>query len=214
MDDLELLKEIKKVRSEYGKLKGLDFIEEDMSNHKPVSFYLERIVGLKFNSFIGDNQKILTVDGSRYPYQLLLRSDIEMLISLLKKTLERYDALDISDNDIRFSKIEDIVEQHKDNLNQNNRVREKEKELIIDDLYLILDTIDNTLKIGRSKNISARLKQLQVATSHELNLLYEIKGKGFMEKELHSRFNDIRLTGEWFRNDGRIKKCFKEMLLC
>lgn len=212
MDDLELLTEIKKAEKEYGNLKGLVFLENEVFKHIPINHYLERLIGLKFNHFIDDEKTILSVDGCRYPYALLLRSDIELLIGFLKQTLERYDELGISDNDIKFQKIEDIINQYEENLELESRC--KGKKIVIDDLYLIRDTVDDTLKIGRSKNISARLKQLQVATSHKLNLLYEIKGKGFMEEELHSRFNDIRLTGEWFKNDGRIKKCFKEMSLC
>lgn len=88
----------------------------------------------------------------------------------------------------------------------------KRKRVIIDDLYLILNTFDNTVKIGRSKNPHLRLKQLQTCTSHKLNLLYVINGMGCMEKELHNLFSGIQLSGEWFKNDGTIIKYFEEEL--
>ena len=211
MTDMQIIKEIKKAKNEFGHITGLEMLEDDILNHTPIRNYLNYIIGLSFGCIDGDDTKIITTTAGHYPYPLLLRSDIEELIGLLRETIEYYDDLAITDDVIKYSELKSIIERHKNFLEQKNE--KKENKVTIDDLYLILDTVDNVVKIGRSKNPDARLKQLQVATTHKLNLLYEIKGKGFMEEELHKRFADIRLAGEWFKNDGTIKKFFKEELL-
>lgn len=78
-------------------------------------------------------------------------------------------------------------------------------------LYLIHDTILNTLKIGRSKNVSSRIKTLQIATSNKLNVLFEINGLGHKEKEVHSIFKDFQLTSEWFKYDLQIIEHFNSL---
>jgi hypothetical protein len=81
-----------------------------------------------------------------------------------------------------------------------------------DDLYLIHDETFDTLKIGRSKNPKSRLNQLQCATSNSLNILFVKKDLGSKEKELHGLFDKLRLSSEWFKNDGQIIKYFNEIL--
>lgn len=78
-------------------------------------------------------------------------------------------------------------------------------------IYLIKDEINNTLKIGFSKNPKSRLNQLQIATSNKLNLLYTIKNQTQEdEKSLHDYFSCLKINSEWFVNDNSIIKYFKE----
>lgn len=54
------------------------------------------------------------------------------------------------------------------------------------------------IKIGFSYNPLRRLKDLQSANGEKLTLIKSYPGTKFKEKELHSKFNHIRLFGEWF----------------
>lgn len=70
-----------------------------------------------------------------------------------------------------------------------------------DNLYLIHDIDCNLLKIGRSKNPQQRLKQIQTSCGNKLKLLCIIKGFGYMEEELHTKFSNLHKNGEWFYFD-------------
>lgn len=89
---------------------------------------------------------------------------------------------------------------HPETYHWNNQLHEKSD----DHLYFI--TNGDGLKIGRSKNPSKRLKELQTGSASKLEILCVIKNKGFLEKTLHRCFNDIKLHGEWFSNAVRIAK--------
>lgn len=52
------------------------------------------------------------------------------------------------------------------------------------------------VKIGKSTNPSARLKQLQVGSATKLQLLITIQGD--YEAVYHDMFHDRRISGEWF----------------
>lgn len=55
-------------------------------------------------------------------------------------------------------------------------------------------------KIGRSGNIPRRLRVLQTAAPHPVTLVASWTGINGVrvERELHARFADRRVTGEWF----------------
>lgn len=215
MTDTELLKEIEKTKQEIGCSQSLDFILNDMRNHIPITSYLREILCIGFGKLLDDNgneitKNIITVSSRQYHLPLLLRSDIEILIRLLQYTLQEYDKHNITDNYIRGLQIQELVEHRKEFIAWENTPKEKKEK--IDSLYLVRDTIDNTLKIGRSKSPKSRLQQLQTSTSHKLELLYVIKDKGYLEEEVHKRFAKIRLASEWFENDSSMIKYFKEEL--
>lgn len=55
-----------------------------------------------------------------------------------------------------------------------------------------------SVKIGHSKNPKKRVKQLQTGSSSRILLLGSIEGGKELEKELHKKFNYIRIKNEWF----------------
>jgi DNA-binding XRE family transcriptional regulator len=71
------------------------------------------------------------------------------------------------------------------------------------------------VKIGYTKNINKRLKQLQTSSPVKLEVLHLIDGNVTLEKELHLLFKDLRTSGEWFKFDNSILEYFidKECLL-
>lgn len=63
------------------------------------------------------------------------------------------------------------------------------------------------IKIGTTKNLSVRIKQINrddsflddIGCQGELFVLGIVDGSLIEEKALHRRFEDLRITGEWFR---------------
>lgn len=70
--------------------------------------------------------------------------------------------------------------------------------------YVYLLKADNGLyKIGRSKSLDARIKQLGLILPYELELALVIEtiDTTKLEQELHDHFADKRKRGEWFELD-------------
>lgn len=62
------------------------------------------------------------------------------------------------------------------------------------------------VKIGFSKNPGARLADLTSEVGIKLNLIGSIPGTKETEKEIHEKFKDQRLHGEWFRTNQAINR--------
>lgn len=65
-------------------------------------------------------------------------------------------------------------------------------------VYFILN--NDKVKIGYTKNVKKRLKQLQTANGDNLILLGYIEGDKNVEHQLHEKFETYRIrdNGEWF----------------
>lgn len=65
-------------------------------------------------------------------------------------------------------------------------------------VYFILN--NDKVKIGYTKNVKRRLKQLQTANGDNLILLGYIEGDKEVEHQLHQKFDTYRIreNGEWF----------------
>jgi DNA-binding XRE family transcriptional regulator len=81
-------------------------------------------------------------------------------------------------------------------------------------IYLI-SCDDKFLKIGYTKNIKKRLRELQTSNPIKLELCHLIDGDVNLEKELHFMFKYLRSQGEWFDFDNSILQYFadKECLM-
>ena len=71
-------------------------------------------------------------------------------------------------------------------------------------IYFILNKENNAVKIGRAKDVEKRLKSLQTANCQELTLIKTIRVNGNkeareLEKNLHQKYNHLKLSGEWFK---------------
>lgn len=55
------------------------------------------------------------------------------------------------------------------------------------------------IKIGVAADVAARIADLQGANPHELELLAQVRGGRDFERQLHERFVQARIRGEWFR---------------
>ena len=80
-------------------------------------------------------------------------------------------------------------------------------------VYILRSGNTNNFKIGVSKNIENRIKQLQTGAGIELELIYKsmICSNAFsIEKDVHKHFEEYRTFGEWFKINPTIVINFLE----
>jgi hypothetical protein len=68
-------------------------------------------------------------------------------------------------------------------------------------IYFVQQGTDGPIKIGVSTDPEQRLRTLQSSSPQPLTLLAFMPGGVESERDLHRRFADGRLEGEWFRSD-------------
>lgn len=69
----------------------------------------------------------------------------------------------------------------------------------------------NAIKIGFSFSPESRIKEMQTANSREIEMLWKMRGNLLQEQELHRRFWASRIQGEWFYDDGEIRKFIESL---
>lgn len=72
-------------------------------------------------------------------------------------------------------------------------------------IYFILSSEINAVKIGFTTNVEQRLSVLQTGSPHELKLVKVISGSPRKEKQLHKKFAEYNIRGEWFHWNDVIK---------
>ena len=60
------------------------------------------------------------------------------------------------------------------------------------------------VKIGRARNVEQRMRDIQSANPHTIELLFVSFGGNEVEKELHRRFAAYKHRDEWFRLEGEV----------
>jgi hypothetical protein len=63
------------------------------------------------------------------------------------------------------------------------------------------DSYLGPIKIGYANNFKARFQSLRIDNFHDLRILKLINGNMSKEKELHHKFSELRIRGEWFKAD-------------
>jgi hypothetical protein len=71
--------------------------------------------------------------------------------------------------------------------------------------YVYFMRVGERMKIGMSKNVRNRAKEIQTGQSEQVEVIYSVKGNRELEKYFHSRFNAVKLHGEWFRYRSALK---------
>ncbi len=80
-------------------------------------------------------------------------------------------------------------------------------------IYFAHNKARNAVKIGFSENLEARFKVLQTASLDPLELIGTIEGDRTAEKELHRKFKQFRINGEWFLVGPELDEFIKEMVV-
>lgn len=70
--------------------------------------------------------------------------------------------------------------------------------------------VEGFVKIGVSKNVIKRFRQISGASPFEPKLLGVMDGGHAKEAELHERFSRDRIRNEWFRLGGEIREFVQE----
>jgi hypothetical protein len=103
-----------------------------------------------------------------------------------------------SDRDIytRFKKRTKDIERKKRAKESKRRAAVQPSKTYI---YFIQQGEDGPIKVGYSTSPKERLKALQTASPYALHLFKVVEGNEEMEKQIHSRFAEVQLQGEWFQ---------------
>jgi hypothetical protein len=67
-------------------------------------------------------------------------------------------------------------------------------------VYVLRNTATGDIKIGFSRNVLARLREIDIAHSRPVELLAVLHGGETLERALYLRFAPCRLRGEWFEH--------------
>lgn len=73
---------------------------------------------------------------------------------------------------------------------------------------------DARVKIGRSRNVRARVAALQTASAVPLRLLVAVPATHASERALHRRFAHLRIAGEWFRLEADLNAYIRSLMSC
>ncbi len=119
----------------------------------------------------------------------LARIDDELLPKINIRRSVRYDSQDL-ENFINQSKTFVIP------TTQPNEELDKEPKQSV---YFVRATQRDLIKIGYTRNVSRRFKQLEFGMLEPINLLFSIPGGKDVEEIVHDIFESFRFKGEWFR---------------
>lgn len=78
-----------------------------------------------------------------------------------------------------------------------------------EDAYFILDEKSNAVKIGISWFIEKRLRAIQSCNPNKLKIIAIIPCGD--ENELHCKFEDFWIHGEWFKYEGELKSYIEKL---
>jgi len=76
-------------------------------------------------------------------------------------------------------------------------------------IYFIRIKDQPYVKIGFSKDVEKRLKQLQTSSPFDLEIIYTEFAAIEREKQLHEKYKEYQVKGEWFNISGDLEKFIK-----
>ena len=80
------------------------------------------------------------------------------------------------------------------------------------EVYIIGSLHFGFVKIGYSKDVRKRLKQIQTGCPFELDIIARFPGTVAIEKSLHDKYDEYRLRGEWFKYEGKLKEAIENQI--
>jgi hypothetical protein len=76
-------------------------------------------------------------------------------------------------------------------------------------VYFFQSAEGGAVKIGSTRNVQRRLREVQTGHQAELRILGVCRGGTRFERELHDRFDAYRLHGEWFAPTRELLRLIK-----
>ena len=101
---------------------------------------------------------------------------------------------------IEIEKAEALKKESEKKEKEIRKIKEKYPGYI----YFVQGASGGAVKIGYAKDVAARLKGLQTGFPDTLMLLCAVPGKPKNEKELHEKYKEHALRGEWFKPSEEI----------
>lgn len=71
-------------------------------------------------------------------------------------------------------------------------------------VYFIRSGEDGPVKIGVTRNVAARVRNLQTGSAHKLIVIRTIEAGEIIERRAHAYFAKFRLHGEWFKYSSQM----------
>lgn len=158
------------------------------------------------------DSKVVNGQSGINGYICFTYEELYRLRKAIDETLKAYEGLGWNEDDVKKRNLEITESFWREARRKSGEKKKEVTKRPHDFLYLIHDTVQNTLKIGITANPKNRFRNLQLATSNKLVMLYALEGKAHLEKELHQEFAEIRLASEWFKYDERIVERYKSLL--
>lgn len=106
---------------------------------------------------------------------------LSAMLEIVEDLEKPYKYLTVKENDVLYDLI--------------NSISEKPTRYI----YFIENLFNSEIKLGVSSDIDTRLKQISSDIKSPVKLIKLINGDEQKEKELHKRFSNDRVHGEWFK---------------
>ena len=97
-------------------------------------------------------------------------------------------------------------------IERNEVISERLKEIKESEFVYVLGNEEQAIcKIGYSTNPLNRMSSVQTGCPYKLKFLLIIKGNMLMEQELHKKYANQRLNGEWFSYSGPLKDSIEKV---
>lgn len=141
-----------------------------------------------YHTVLYENFTLLTDNSGR----VITRKEWDLLKGVMDTYFMHY-----SDDEIEYRNKQAQIERMQETQHLMNSKEESEKK---PGFVYFLEYEGQGVKIGYTRNLTSRIKQLQIASPFKLNLLFYIETSEpeSVEHQLHEHYKDKCLNGEWF----------------
>ena len=143
---------------------------------------------------------VFTKADNKY-HKYKTEDDMFTAVKSMLTGLQKVDNYKQMKNGIGYREFKQMIYYEKDSSHAEDFHWRINEEVSDDHMYFLFHR--DTTKIGRTKDIHRRIKDLSTSLSHDYSV-YMFKNKGHMEKVMHKVFDGFRTSREWFRSDYRM----------
>ena len=90
------------------------------------------------------------------------------------------------------------------NANSGQKIEKVLREREARRTYVYFMLAKNLVKIGFSNDPKKRAADMQTAIPERLEIVLKMKGGRELEREMHARFKELHIGGEWFAYHGEL----------